>query len=107
MIDAGALRHAMVLQRMSVTQTSFRESVQSPVFVADLWAEVLRESSAEFQLAKGQHVQMTHLLRIRYRSDVTNAHRLVWGARILNIQSVIDEDARKHFLRLICVEHGG
>jgi SPP1 family predicted phage head-tail adaptor len=46
----------------------------------------------------------THLVRGRYRADVTTATRLVLGARVFNILTVRDLDERRRVLELVCAE---
>lgn len=46
----------------------------------------------------------THLVRGRYRADVTTHTRLVLGARLFNVLQVRDVDERHRVLELICTE---
>jgi SPP1 family predicted phage head-tail adaptor len=43
-------------------------------------------------------------VRMRYRSDVTTAHRLAWDSKTLQIHGVADTDGRRRELLLTCSE---
>lgn len=44
----------------------------------------------------------TFLVRLRYGVTVTTAHRLLWGARVLDIKAVQDRDGDRRYLTLEC-----
>jgi head-tail adaptor len=46
----------------------------------------------------------SHLIRGRYRADVTTKTRLVLGARVFNVIDVRDLDERRRVLELVCAE---
>jgi SPP1 family predicted phage head-tail adaptor len=72
---------------------------------AEVWAAVLPQSGREFYRAQQTHPQLTHLISIRYRSDVTEANRLILGTRELEIASVQNVDEANRELLIVCVEH--
>lgn len=111
MIRAGQLRE--------------RVTIQKPVRVADggggaseTWTGIdgnpnvraligpVRERE-EFE-ARRLESQVTHEVVIRYRSDITNRHRLLWRARHgdvpMNIRAVTNPDQRGIWTRLLCEE---
>jgi len=46
----------------------------------------------------------THLVRGRYRTDITTHVRLGYGARLFNVLSVRNVDERDRLLELVCAE---
>lgn len=73
--------------------------------VAEVWAEVIpldgRYASAE--TLRDEQVQSTprYRITIRYRSDVTSAMRILYGDRILQIRSVVDDGERHETLVML------
>lgn len=53
--------------------------------LATVWAEVLQRGSRETYRQSQIVGDMTHLVRIRARSDVKSSMRLKWGTRYLNL----------------------
>lgn len=99
-----------------------RVTVQSSVFsddgaggqsiawldVATVWASIDTGSGREFMAAQQLLPELTHLVTIRYRDDVTAANRLIYlsrgNTRVLTIQSKIDPLERHEQLVLSCKE---
>lgn len=95
-----------------------RITIQEPVQVADgmlgqtttwtdkatVWAAVWPVSGKEIVKNMSLPGVITHRIRIRYRSGVTPACRILFKARYFNIVSVINIDEKKEFLELICKE---
>lgn len=71
-----------------------------------VWASILPKASGERFLPGGAQVQaeITHAVRVRYRSDVTVKMRLLWGTRTLHIESTVDPDGRGSDMVLMCKE---
>lgn len=64
--------------------------------VATVWAEVGGLSTRDILQAQQANVIATHRIRIRYRSDVTHLHRVIWRDRTMEIASVVDRGGRNH-----------
>lgn len=77
------------------------ESIDDP---ATVWANVASLDGREFWQSQQAQSQVTHTVTIRYREGLTAQHRLLWGARYLNIDSIVDPDGFKRFLKIRCVE---
>lgn len=103
-MNAGALRHRITLQQPIETQDEFGEVVITWQDVASVWAEVADLSGREFFAAMQTVSEITTRVRLRHRSDVETRWRMVVGARVLDIQAVIDPDGRKRELLLLCRE---
>ncbi|MBI3275019.1 MAG: phage head closure protein [Methylocystis sp.] len=67
---------------------------------------LVREGAGEGMLvvAARQEQSLTHLVRMRWRADVTSEMRLVVGSRKLLIHSVYDPDERRRLLMCRCEE---
>lgn len=88
---AGLLRHRVALQTLSGTTAldSRGRSQKSWTLVEDrLPAAIEQLTGREGELARQQYPTATHLVRMRYRSDVTRDKRLKFGSRVFNILEV-------------------
>ena len=54
--------------------------------------------------ANFNELEVTHRVVMRYRSDLTDKMRLLFGTRILQIEEMIDPDERNKEWDLLCVE---
>lgn len=102
---AGNLRRRITLQSLAVTQGSTGAVTgTTPTDEATVWAEVLPRDGRQFLAAQGQHAEVTHVIQIRYRPNVTRKMQVKLGTRVLAIESVTDLEERHRTLQLICVE---
>ena len=104
MIRAGQLRHQIELQ--SPTDVEDGEGG-----VTQTWATFARRMAAieplrgrELIEARQVAANVTHQVRLRYEPGVTPRCRVLFGDRILNIDSVIDLEERHIELSLLCKE---
>jgi len=85
-IDPGKLNRRVTIQRRVASRDGKgARTQQSWDDVDTVWAEDVPKSSREFFRAAQVKSQMTHMIRIRYRSGVTSKHRLKLGTTVLNI----------------------
>ncbi|KKL17335.1 hypothetical protein LCGC14_2486610 [marine sediment metagenome] len=102
---AGALKHRVRIQE--ATEGSADVLNEKAVTWSDLvtvWGAVLPQSGREFYRAMQVNAEVTHLVSIRYRSDVDETNRLVVGGRTLDITSVVNVDEADEELLITCVE---
>lgn len=72
--------------------------------VQDVWVTV-RPISATERIQAGQiELDVSHVVRIRHRDDITNQWRVKWGDRILDVRSLINEQEEGRYLQLLCLE---
>lgn len=72
--------------------------------LANVWAHVSALSGEDRFLAARHEQSILHLVRIRWRGDVTNDMRFVASDRKLFIRSCFDPDGRRRFLLCRCEE---
>lgn len=107
---SGTLRERVTIQAATVSQDSYGEPIETWANLASVptvWANVGSRAAGERFISGGEQVQaeITHTVRIRYRTDVTVKMRLIWRTtRTLEIENVIDPDGRKSDLVLMCSE---
>ena len=103
-MNAGALRHVIQVQDKTVTRGEYGEAI-------DAWATVLRANAnveplrgKEFIEGVASQSQITHKIRLRYRSGIQPTMRVLFCGRYLEIMYVIDVGERKRELNLYCKE---
>ena len=104
-LSAGRLRNRITIQAPTHTPDGIGGQLTTWDDLTTVWAEVLPANGGEsFRLGierKSQFYRVT----IRYRSDITAAHRLVWNDVAMNIRTCADPDGRREAL-LISAETG-
>ena len=103
-MKAGDLRERITVQAYRETKNSLGEMV--PVYdqtFAEVWASVQGVTAREFLLANTQQTEITHRIRMRYLTGLTNQMRISWRGRTLQIISVLEHENRSVH-ELICSE---
>lgn len=100
---AGRLRHRVKIQAPVSTQDEYGGTAGSWTDVATVDAGIHPMSGRELLAAQAIQSSVTHEIAMRYRVvDATN--RILYGARIFNIKSVVNIDERNRDLVLLCTE---
>jgi SPP1 family predicted phage head-tail adaptor len=71
---------------------------------ATVWGAFLKQSGREFYAAQKLNAELTHLISIRYRTDVNPRWQLKFGARTLEILSAINVNEANEELQIACKE---
>lgn len=103
-MQAGKLRHRVVLKTASETQNSFGELTRTYATLATVWAAVEPLSGREYLDARQIEAAVDTRIRIRYRSDVTSRTQVTWNSHTYDIQSVITDPTNARELQLMCRE---
>ena len=105
-MQAGKLRHRVSLQKPVKTQNPLSgATVNSWQEITKLWADVVPLSAREFIAAQARQAEVTTRITIRFRSDITSKHRIVYGDKIFNIEGVLpDPVSGRDYLTLPCSE---
>jgi SPP1 family predicted phage head-tail adaptor len=102
-MDAGRLRERVTVQQAAETRNALGETVLSWSTFATRSASVEGVSAREALAAGQQDVTITHRVRMRYLSGMTQNMRIVWRSRTLNIISLLEYDNRTEHVA-ICEE---
>lgn len=103
MIDPGKLRERVTVQQASETRNAMGETVLAWADLTTVWASVEGVSSREALDAGQQEVTITHRVRMRYLSTLTQNMRFRWRDRTLNIVSLLEYGNRTEHVA-ICEE---
>ena len=104
---AGQLRHTVSIQEQTDTSdgmggftTSWADISGMDAVKAAIWPLSARESLDAMKL----ELVVTHKIRIRYRSGITEKNRILFGSRTFNIVSLIKNDERNISLDMLATE---
>ena len=100
----GAMRERVVIQAGAGAADGYGGRTSDWSAVATVWAEVAPIGGRERAQAEQLEGVVTHRVTIRHRTDVTAAHRLLWGSKALNVRAVTNPDQRRRYLDLLCEE---
>jgi SPP1 family predicted phage head-tail adaptor len=103
MINTGSLRERVIVQQASESRNALGETVLSWSTFAERWASVEGVSSREALAAGQQDVTITHRVRMRYVSGMTQSMRFSWRSRTLQIVSLLEYGNRSEHVA-ICEE---
>ena len=104
MIAAGKLRHRLSIQEPAKTRAGDGTVSESWLTLAVVWASVAPIRGRELIEAQRFESQVTHRVRMRYYAGLTAQHRLLFGTRVLNIESVLNKEERNVEMELMCRE---
>ena len=93
----------MTVQLATETRNRLGEATQSWGTFAERWASVQGLSSREVLLTGQQQTEITHRVRMRYLDGMTNAMRILWRGRVLEITSLLEHNNRSEH-ELLCTE---
>ncbi len=103
-INCGELRHRIAIQAATETAGPLGEVTQT-------WATVITVSASIAPLRGKEKVQgdqvsaeATHMVKMRFNSTVTPAHRLLFSSRIFDINHIANIEERNKLLELTCTE---
>lgn len=102
-MDAGRLNTRLTLQQPGTAQDGIGQPVITWTEVGRVWADVRHVSGLQAIKADADSSTVKASIRIRHRTGVTAAMRLVeqGAGTVYNITAVLP-DARKAYLDLVC-----
>ena len=101
---AGDLRHYVAFHDVTEAEDGAGGTTETWTESFSAWVAVWPLSVSEYTENLRVGADITHRVRMRYRSGVKHKMKIVWGSRTLQIKSKINKDERNHTLDLICEE---
>lgn len=106
-MNPGELRQRVTLQRPGTPTPDAMGGRSVPwANVGTTWAHVEPLEGNERLRAMQVSPRLSHRITMRYRPGVTSAMRVLYGARVFGLRSVIDPDERHERLVLLAEEVG-
>ena len=105
-MQSGRLRERVAIQAATTTQNTSGELIETWATATTVWGQVLPGAVSErFSAAAGQRAsEITHTVRIRFRTDITPKKRFLWETRELEILGWMDPDGIRRTLVVMCKE---
>lgn len=91
MMRAGDMRHQVTIEQRSTTQDAAGEPSLTWSTYVTRRAAVDRAAGREVWASAQRQGRVPVVFRLRYLSGVTPAMRIVWGGRVHNILSAVDQ----------------
>ena len=101
---SGSLRHRIVIQESTEVSDGMGSFTTTWSDTLEAWAAIWPLSSKESLDAMKLELQVTHKIRIRYRSGITAKNRIKFGTRYFNIISLINYEERNKQLDMLALE---
>lgn len=105
-IRAGRLNRRITLQSLTTADDAFGEPVETFATLANVWARVFTMGAKETLSADAERTQGSVIFQIRYRTDITERNRVVWGTDTYDIEGVQDAEGARKRLDIQAVVRG-
>ena len=103
--EMGGMKRRIMLQRPAKTEDEGGGRRVVYQDVANVWASVEPISSREYFFAQQERADVTHKIRIRFRTDVKNNWRVRYGSAQFLVDSIIDIGGERRFMELLSHEY--
>jgi SPP1 family predicted phage head-tail adaptor len=100
----GDLRHRITFQKPVKSDDGYLGKTVKHQDVVTVWASIEPLSGREYFYAHQIKNEVSHRVRIRFRTDLNEEMRIKHGERYLEIESMIDMKERHEFLEILCRE---
>lgn len=98
------LRHQITIQEKVQVPDGMGGFTETLNTVHETWAAIWPVSAKETRENMRVEANVSHNIRIRYRSGITHAMIVVFGTRIFEINGLINIDERNIWLDMVCNE---
>jgi len=104
-MNPGRLRHKIDIEQEATTPNSYGEPTQSwSAFLSSISASIDPVSGREYFASDMTNAEVTHKIRVRYRTGIFPKMRVKFGTRYFDIVSVLNFEERNKELLLMCKE---
>lgn len=103
----GELRQYIAIQANTPTRATSGQEVASWATISggNCWAKIeTRKLQGEVRSGDSMEANEQAVFVMRYRTDVTTKHRIVWNSRNFNVIEATDPEYRGRWLQVICME---
>jgi len=100
--DVRSFDQRVTFQRKSESQTATGELTHTWADFAEIWARVDAAKANERFVSEQELPAGSYTVWIRWRGDIDENMRIVWGSRLLDIKGIPDQQRRGRFLAIFC-----
>ena len=101
-MKAGNLNNLVAIQARQAGQDAVGQPLPGWTTFAQVWADVRHGNGLEAVKAGAPVSVVKASIRIRRRTDVTNAMRVLVGSTAYEVEAVIHDESRRVFTDLVC-----
>lgn len=102
--NIGMLNRRITIQQKTDTPDGFGGVTTAWSTFSSAWASIRPVSAKErFFAYKNEH-NITHVIKIRYRTGLATSMRILYNGRIIRIHGIRDENEAHRYLILDCEE---
>jgi SPP1 family predicted phage head-tail adaptor len=101
---SGNLKQKITFQTSTPTQDDFGGIVDGFSIFAQTYASITPISGKEYFVSKQTNAEVSHKIECRFISGITPSMRIVYGARVFNIESVINIREENKTLQIMASE---
>jgi len=98
-MDAGRFRHRLEVQRREPVPDGFGGNAGQWQTVFTVWAEISNAAASQATAHDEPRPQIRRTVTTRYRTGIAPGMRFVHAGRPIVIQTVVDPDATRRYLR--------
>ena len=103
-IKIGDLRHRITFEGPVKTKDEYLSEIIVWQDVVTVWASVEPLTGREYFYAHQIKNEVSHRVRVRYRTDIDVSMRINHLGRYFKIESMIDKEEKHEFLEILCIE---
>lgn len=105
-IRAGRYRHRITIQQTTQTRDSYGGVADTWSTYVAAWASIepLQIGSREWFDAQKVNAEVSHLVKMRYRSGVIPKMRIAWDSRTFDVRVVLNAEERDRELQMLVME---
>lgn len=99
---AGELTSRVTIEQRSTTPDAWGQPTETWSEVVACWANIRHNSGAEAIKGDSEISVVKASIRIRWRTGITSAMRVVFGSATYAIKAVMEDHQRREFVDLVC-----
>lgn len=104
-MEAGKLRHNIDIQQQVIGQDSYGEAINTWTNVySSVYASVDPIRGREFFSGEKFNSEITHRIRMRYKTGILPKMRIKFGNRYFDIENIINSEERNIMLEIMAKE---
>jgi SPP1 family predicted phage head-tail adaptor len=103
-IKGGEFRHRIAIQAPTESAGPLGEVTQAWATAITVWGSIAPLRGSEKVQGEQVTAEATHMVKMRYNSTVTPAHRLLFGSRTFDINHIANVDELNKLLEITCTE---
>jgi SPP1 family predicted phage head-tail adaptor len=103
----GRLKHLLTIETREETDDGSGGVIVAWAPIGQAWARMEPLSGREVVSTDREGSQQRCRVTLRYRNDISPAHRFAFGSRHFDIETIVDPNGRRRFLVCDCSEEEG